>query len=313
VISRLVELSCGGPSRGAVDEALAGLAEEHGLAPRLGSLVAAGALAVTGEHVRARLTRAHRECAARNLVAEAIVAPLVDAIGAGRAVYLKGAALIRSLYRDPGARAMSDVDVLVDDLERAIATGERLGGKIFWPADRPVLRRFTHELVIILDGRVSVDVHGSIAAWPLFSAGATRAIFRRATAARTPSPADLFVTLAINAAQDGFVVPARAIVDGVLLGRAVDPATVRRAAVELTATRATEQWIAILARHGLGGWSPRGRARWTPRAERSWTRGELLRARLGLARATGWRRYGAFAAARASLHVADKVVVSLSA
>jgi hypothetical protein len=273
---------------GTVDAPLAALAEEQGLAPRLGSLVAAGALACTDD-VRARLTRAYRECAARNLAAEAIAARYVDAT---RAVYLKGAALIRSVYKDPGARAMSDVDVLVRDLDRAVEIGEKLGGEISWPSARPILRRFIHEVDVVFERRVSVDVHGGIAAWPLF--GDARGIFRRAIG-NVPAPADLFVTLAINAAQDGYVIPARAIVDGILLGRSVDPAEVRERARELAAGRATELWSGILADPERGVW--------VPRRDRSWTLAEKRRARIGLARATGWR-FGVYAATR----VADRLI-----
>jgi hypothetical protein len=85
-------------------------------------------------HLLRRLRHAYHANRMRNAVVQSLVAELTSALaGAGvQSVLLKGAALVRTLYADPGVRHLRDIDLLVDerDLSRA---GEQLAGIGFLP------------------------------------------------------------------------------------------------------------------------------------------------------------------------------------
>ena len=243
---------------------MAGLAGPHGLAPLLGTRVGAGELACADAAVAAKLARARAECLARNLLAEHVTRSFLDELPAY--VLLKGAALLRSIYRDPGARPMNDLDVLVPRaaFASAIAAGERRGAKIFWPFARPLTRRCYHEIDLLFEGRVAVDLPG-LSAWPLFRDA--RDLFARDRP--VPAPVDLFVTVAMHAAQDGFAVPARAIVDGLLLRERVTPADALARARDFAAAPATARGCASSTRSTAGSRCPSVRSRRRARASSS--------------------------------------------
>jgi hypothetical protein len=261
------------------------------------------------------LERAHRQCLARELVTDGQMKPLLESLRARGIPFLlmKGAALRRlGVYR-PGTRPMNDVDVLVSPRRwhDALTAAQVLGARELWPAHRPLTRHFFHESDQVLPGGVAVDLHRNVAAWPLFRFS-TDELLSRANH-EVPARDDLLVMLAVHAAQDGFSLPLRAVVDGLLLARTVEPSSVVRRAVRFGARRATAAWLRVLVSFGAApGWATAARelspatARYRPITEDQVIprRATTLRLLLSLDSAT---RGAAFLAARAALRVGDLV------
>jgi hypothetical protein len=130
------------------------------------------------------------------------------------ALLVKGAALALSVYPDPAARPMSDIDLLVRraDRERIVAALCRAGGSVHLPPGRPWSAAFFGETVLTIDaGAMSllVEVHVSLdklVSRPIDE----RDLFARATDApglpylRIPAPEDHALLVALHASCHDF-------------------------------------------------------------------------------------------------------------
>jgi len=263
-------VGCGGDGgKGAgepIDAALAERAVDEKLAPLLGARLVAGVQIAANPATHRRLVTAHRACVAQEMVSEAALAPYLAALRERgvTAVALKGLALRRSLY-GPGERSMVDVDLWVPPhhwalaLEAAVAVGARLLGAA---SRRPLTARLFHEVHAVLPGGFVVDLHRRPHAWPLFPVD-PGAVLHRAVeepdGLRVPAAEDLLVSLATHAAQDGYLVPLRAVAEGWRLAtEAATPDAVVAAAQRWRACRATALWLRVLRRCGLPAepWEP---------------------------------------------------------
>jgi hypothetical protein len=259
-LSRLVALSglldAGGPW--VADAAIAQAAVDEQIAPLLGARIVAGELQAEPD-ARARLVSAHLAC--RTIAAQLgeRYAPLLAALVACGipTLLLKGGALVRTVYSLPGSRSMADLDVLVPgdrwhEAQAALAAA----GATSVPVDALVVRlRLHHEKAWAVPGAV-LDLHRRLSAWPLFRADLD-GLFARARrlddGLLVPAAEDLFVSLAMHAAQDGFVQPLRSVLDGLaVLGREpIDAERLRRRAHDWGARRAVATWLGTLLALGL--------------------------------------------------------------
>ena len=103
-----------------------------------------------------------RSTPASDLAAD--VARRLSAVGVS-CVLLKGAALVRTLYEDPGLRPVGDLDILVDerDLPRAVSLLESMN---FWRFGRPLRTEWPtceFHLVYVSKRSIPVELH-----WRLF-------------------------------------------------------------------------------------------------------------------------------------------------
>ncbi len=156
--------------------------------------------------VVSKLSGAYRFTWAKNLVAQQSLAEIVrilDAEGIQTAA-LKGAALLGRHYRDPGARMMNDIDVLVRD-EDALRSLEALQAE-GWAPDMPVPSAahlaFTHAQAVTHPPLVEVDLH-----WRPFlidaPLAAEEAMFKRsvldpAIGTRVPDATDLLMMVCVH-------------------------------------------------------------------------------------------------------------------
>lgn len=246
-----------------VDAELAAAAIEHGLGALLGARLAAGRLPLgegfEGSAARRDLDESYRRCARVNaglaLSLELLLAALAERGVA--AMVLKGDALLRAVYRDPGCRPMGDVDLLVrpEDWSTALAAAAAAGAHAVDAPGRRVTLRLFHEQHLLLPGGGMVDLHRRLVPRPLFAVD-TGGLFdrgeRQPDGAWLPAPADLFVGLALHAAKDGFLLPPRSLVDGLVLlaSGTVEPAAVEQRARSWRARRAVARWLQLLAAHG---------------------------------------------------------------
>jgi hypothetical protein len=333
-LARLIEASgvtATQVSERSLSASLVELAIAEGLAPLLGSRVLSGALVVEGAELRRRLVLAQRECLASNLLREQDVRPVLRALVQRDlpVLLLKGAALLRTLYADPGQRPMLDVDLLVPKARfaEALRVARACGARLLGSAERPFTLSRYHERALLLPGGTSVDLHRDLAAWPLFSVpipGLFARARRDSDGAHVPERIDLFVSLALHVAQDGFVLPLRAVVDALEMIKAwdLDPWGVAARARTWHARKATALWLWVLCR--LGGlpapWGRAARALWPEAPLRVWADDiphrfeggdELVRQKANwkMARAldSPWRVLG-FVSARSSLYVGDRAV-----
>lgn len=266
-----------GPPAVVADAALVELALAEDVAPLLGARCAAGELRAADDGSRLALLRAYHGCLAANLLAEQAATPLLAALRSRGVpvLLLKGAALLRTVYRHPGCRRMADIDILVPSrhwrtaLEIASSLGEEVRSR-----ERRLTLSLYHERHVFMARRFMVDLHRAITPWPLFRVDHD-AMFARARADSAgcllQAPEDLFVHLAIHAAVDGFAVPFRSVIDGLALlasGR-VDPSAVVTRASDWRARRATATWLWVLLRYGLAReWESTARSLYHRRAAR---------------------------------------------
>ncbi len=250
---------------------LVATARAVGLAPLLGARLAQGTLATRGPDQgdsAAALLAAHRRCLARELAREAALAPVLAALDAAGVppLLLKGSALLGSVY-GPGARPMSDVDLLVPARHFSVALEvlRHLGGR----AQRSVGRRLTdalfHEVHVHLGG-LALDLHRGLSPWPLFAVdhdGVLARAQRSPTGRLRPAAADLLLHLAVHAAGDGFALSLRELVDGLLIVSQLRPAPeeVIARAVAWRARKATATLLDVLASAGLSDPAWRAAAR----------------------------------------------------
>lgn len=267
------------------------------VAPLLADRWQRGLVRVDDPPALARLTRERLAAAGLDLAIERGAAPLVEALEHRRvpALALKGRALVATVYRDGALRPRVDTDLLVPAgrWDEALATAAEAGFTVVVSPGRELTLRRYHETHLRGAADTLVDLHRAVCAWPLFAvdhdglfaravradldqvadAGAVGANASRSGGTiepRVPEASDLFLLLALNAAQDGFHVPFRAVVDALALARRPesdgptgrpDPTAVVARARRWRAVRATAIWLRALLRFGLD------RARWEPAAD----------------------------------------------
>ncbi len=159
---------------------------------------------VLGRRLEAALDLARRRGAQVELLALQLQA---DLEGAGiRALPLKGTALARNLYGDPGLRIGQDIDLLVGagDLDRAV---EALGRRGFRPSDSPYDNPGRLHLGLLHEGGglPPVEVHWRIH-W--YEDAFSRAMLERSEPApegRRARPADELAALLLFFSRDGLV------------------------------------------------------------------------------------------------------------
>ncbi|MCB1056470.1 MAG: nucleotidyltransferase family protein [Acidobacteria bacterium] len=252
-----------------VTRELATLADTEGVAPLLGARLAAGELEAD-DAIRGPLVESHRRTALANtalaLGTEALTRPLR---GAGIPVLLlKGAALLRTVYGDPGRRSMGDVDLLVppERWREALQVVRSTGAEAYDAPGRAVTLEHFHELHLRLPAGGVVDLHRGLVPHPLFAVDHDELL---ATAREegdgllVPAPNALFLSLALHAAKDGFFLPLRAVIDGLALlaGGRVEAEAAADLARRWQARRATARYLGILGRLGTlpAGWAALGR------------------------------------------------------
>jgi hypothetical protein len=245
-----------------VTAGLADLAVQEGLGPLLGARLKAGEIEVESEAVKARLLREYYACCAHHLLREQQTAGLWAALrNRGIPVLLlKGAALAKTVYRDPGERPMADLDCLVPRAQwrEAVHLAVKAGGSWKICAKRRVTGAHGYAADVALQNGMVVEIHRRLDYWPQFAVDYP-GIFRRARVLENgesvPSPEDCLLTLAIHAAKSGYVLPLRAVVDGLTLvtRRPIDQDELARRAAEWRAKRAVAAWLRTLARFGLTG------------------------------------------------------------
>ena len=206
----------------AVDARLAQLALVEALGPALGYRLRREEITCTDAAAAAHLVAAYEQCKVRAAITEVLLEPVLGRLATAciPVVLLKGAALARSVYRDIGERWMSDVDVLVP-LQSWSEVGELLAAagavRQGCPARAVTVASF-HEAHFMVNSAVSLDVHRRLHFAGMYSVDDAAVIARsRATTGiwRLPAVEDLLVHLATHAAQDGFVLQARTLLDGV--------------------------------------------------------------------------------------------------
>jgi hypothetical protein len=242
-----------------VDEEVAVAAFAEQVAPLLGARLVSGELAA-GPSVRSRLVGAHLACVATEAWAAQTRAPLLAALRSRGVptMLLKGGALVRVAYGAPGQRVMADLDLLVPAARwRDAQAALRSAGATAAPV-RAIVARLPlyHERSYRVDGGAWVDLHRTLTAWPLFRVDHD-ALFARARllddGLLVPAAEDLFVSLVVHAAQDGFCLPLRTVIDGLALaasGMMNADLLVERARA-WHAARATAIWLNVLLAHGL--------------------------------------------------------------
>jgi len=312
--------------RPAIDRPLAQAALLEGLGPLLGHRLKRGEIDVDASEDAERLLHAHRSCTARNVLVESALQPVLERFrDAGiEAVALKGAALVERVFRHPGCRGMGDVDLLVrrDDWDAARESIIEAGARPIDDPSRPLTMSLYHEVHAALPGGGVLDLHRSLSAWPLFGVD-HESIFAGSSptewGALVPSIDHLFVCLAMHAAQDGFYVPFRSLVDGLAVARHEDASAdvIADLAAQWKARRATSLWIRSLlpyglpeafegALHRLGGARRADRAHEIPRTKTSGILLHRWKTRWHLARALdGPIRPMAFFAYRGAAFAAD--------
>lgn len=241
---------------------LAGLAVQEGLGPLLGARLKAGEIEAESEEVKARLLREYYACCAHHLLREQQTAGLWAALRSRGipVLLLKGAALAKTVYRDPGERPMADLDCLVPRAQwrEAVRLAVKAGGSWKICAKRPVTGANGYAADVALQNGMVVEIHRRLDYWPQFAVDYP-GIFRRATVLDSGeavlSPEDCLLTLAIHAAKSGYVLPLRAVVDGLTLvtRRPIDEDELARRAAEWRAKRAVAAWLRTLTRFGLSG------------------------------------------------------------
>jgi hypothetical protein len=250
-----------------MNEALVERAEREKLAPLLGARLAAGTLTATPD-AATLLQAAYRESVAREMTAEAALAPLLVALRQRgvEALAVKGLALRHTVYGS-GERWMADVDLLLrpGDWRHLRGALQTVAARVVHSGERPVTDRLFHEIHAVLPPGFLVDLHRALHSWPLFPID-TGDLFdrswslpRRDDGLRLPAVEDQLVVLATHAAKDGHFVPLRDVVDSLLLLRHSAPMEGPEALRERLVDRACRWrcrkavalWLRVLLRFGL--------------------------------------------------------------
>lgn len=196
-------------ARAADYEALAALMSRQLLLPLLGERLLATAPGWAPPRFHALLDEAAAAARRRGAVMEMLGAQLLgDLRQAGiAALPLKGAALARSLYGDPGMRLAKDIDLLVDpaDLDGAAAVLARRGYRPAAGRDDGELPRLHLSLEHERDELPEVEVHWRVH-W--YEEAFSRTMLRRSLPTPDgelrPRPADELASLLVFFSRDGF-------------------------------------------------------------------------------------------------------------
>jgi len=210
----------------AADEAIVDLALSEGLAPWLGMRVAKSRVTVPPARA-GQLVWEHQMCLASNVVrarAAGAFAARCQADGI-RLVWLKGMAMIQG-YVDPGARSMTDVDLLVpaSQWQQACRLAADLpGARGLGAAARAYTTAHDYVRAFSLSSGVTLEVHRFVCEASLFRIDHEGAdgLFARAVPTTAGvsvlDEGDLFLTLAAHAAKHTFQLPLRSFLDGIVL------------------------------------------------------------------------------------------------
>lgn len=160
----------------------------------------------------------HRQVWASNTRVLAASMPLVEMLRERGfdPLVLKGGALVGAVYGDLGARAMTDVDVIVRgrDFDAALDALEAEG--MTTTEDRNRTRRMWHGIGLA-DGTAAVDLHHLMSSWLPFDEEALWARSEQTDVLghtiRVPAPADLFTHAVVHGVRPNDPVNLRWIVD----------------------------------------------------------------------------------------------------
>jgi len=172
-----------------------------------------------------KLSGVYRFTWTKNVVAQQSLAEVVRILDAESipTAALKGAALLGRHYRDPGARMMNDIDVLVreEDARRSLDALQASG----WTPDMPVPSSshlaFTHAQAVTHPTFVEADLH-----WRPFLIDAPleaeEALFERTTldpavGTRVPDPTDLLMMVCVHGRKPDMHSTCRWIADAVTI------------------------------------------------------------------------------------------------
>jgi hypothetical protein len=249
-------LSLGAPREVADEAAVIAAAERHGVAGLLGRPAGRAALAAWSAQGREALAARHRQALIDGMLRHRVLVYVAEACARAGVVVapLKGAWLALRLYRDPGARSMADLDVLVPaaDFWRACRVMrdagfvvpdpvplDRLPGRIFYD------HHFVHPRMPCS----WVEVHRYLA-YRAFAAPDHGAMLARAEVSvehgaplRMLTAEDTLVHLAIHQAKHGYRVRLRDTADVAALSPLVSWDDVVSRAVEAGAAACA--WVAL--------------------------------------------------------------------
>jgi hypothetical protein len=166
----------------------------------------------------ADLRAIHRQVWATNTRILAASLPKVEMLSKAGfdPLVLKGGALVGAVYGDLGARAMTDVDVIVRarDFDAALDALEAEG--MTTTEDRTRTRRMWHGIGLA-DGTAAVDLHHLMSSWLPFDEEALWARSEQTEVLghtiRVPAPADLFTHAVVHGVRPNDPVNLRWIVD----------------------------------------------------------------------------------------------------
>jgi len=202
------------------------LSLSEGVAPWLGARLAQQRVSVPPARAE-QLLWEHQMCLAANLVRIRAARAFAERCqGAGIAVaWLKGMAMIHGIIA-PGARSMTDVDLLVPARrwhEACALAGSLPGAHELSPPSRGYTATHDYVRAFGLPSGVTLEVHRFVCEASLFAIDydSTEGLF----AGAVPGPAgvsalaeeDLFLTLAAHAAKHTFELPLRSFLDGIVL------------------------------------------------------------------------------------------------
>lgn len=250
LVGALTELA---PAR--VDDGTVDLALAEGLSPWLGLRVAQSRATVPQQRA-GQLAWEHQMCLASNLVRARVAHAFAERChAAGIALaWLKGMAMIRGMI-DPGARSMTDIDVLVPASrwrEACLLAAGMPGANEVSVAGRPYTVSHDYVRGFGLPSGVTLEVHRSVCEASLFAIDHDGLFARAATGAdgvSALSEGDLFLTLAAHAAKHTFELPLRSFLDGIVLVQRghLDLVTLRERARAWRMERALRLWLQCLA------------------------------------------------------------------
>ena len=200
--------------------ALAALADRHGLGPYIGSLCLSKASATMPEDLRAWMEERRRKTIYDNMLLMAQARPLLGLMRERGIVpiLLKGCALMGRVYRHPGARSLTDIDLLVrpeqaDEAYRLIEDGGL--------RSEPGSQRAPRRAAFVRNGpdQAGVDIHWDLSQRYRFQAD-LEGVWDRSIefdfegiSVRRLAPTDEFLYLSLHHASHYFGVSLKWLVD----------------------------------------------------------------------------------------------------
>jgi len=209
-----------------VGDAVVDLALSEGLGPWLGMRLARQSVSVPAARVE-QLVWEHEMCLAANLVRTRAVRAVAERChGSGIALaWLKGMSMIQG-FIDPGARSMTDVDLLVPPSrwhEACRLAAGMPGAREQGPPSRAYTTAHDYVRAFTLPSGVTLEVHRFVCEASLFTLDyeGRDGLFARAVPGASGvsvlEEGDLFLTFAAHAAKHTFELPLRSFLDGIVL------------------------------------------------------------------------------------------------